>query len=402
MAGSPLLSVIVPSRNRARYARYCIDNILSVPSPDLECVVLDNSDGDELAQYAATLRDPRLRYRHVSQRLSFAKVFEEAYALSTGRFVTFIGDDDGVLPDIIAVAQWMADRGVDSLTTPLIASYGWPDFHVKLGLGFHRGEAILRHFSGAVTVLDVEAELHRCAAASFQKFDYLTKVYYGIVSRVATERARSVAGALFWGSSPDISGCLAVASYVSKHVFFDFPLFVSGASGGSAAGRAGRNEHYGSLRNEAQTAEFADAWPSQVPSFFAEETVWAHTALLTLEKHHRQDVIAGFNSVRLHGKSLALSPWKYKRAIASSFQGHVLKSSANKVADTYRCAMAAGGYATRKWLTYGYRASRAGYFWKYRRWFKGVENVAGAAVAIAESLRAEGQGARVPLERSAV
>ncbi|MNT58405.1 Spore coat polysaccharide biosynthesis protein SpsA [compost metagenome] len=57
----PLLSIIIPTRNRKEYAASAIRSILSIPSEDFELIVQDNSDNDELlALLASQAHDTRL------------------------------------------------------------------------------------------------------------------------------------------------------------------------------------------------------------------------------------------------------------------------------------------------------------------------------------------------------
>ncbi len=45
---APLLSVVIPSRNRMDYAKSAIRSVLSIPCSELELVVEDNSDSNQL------------------------------------------------------------------------------------------------------------------------------------------------------------------------------------------------------------------------------------------------------------------------------------------------------------------------------------------------------------------
>ena len=61
-----LLSVVIPTHNRARYAIHAIASLLAIPNAELEIVVSDTSTDGELsaqltAQTTQFLKDPRLK-----------------------------------------------------------------------------------------------------------------------------------------------------------------------------------------------------------------------------------------------------------------------------------------------------------------------------------------------------
>ncbi len=100
--GSPLLSVVIPTRNRQKYAISSIVSILRIPDPYLEIVVQDNSDSRDLQELLRrNVQDSRLRYNYTPDPLSFIGNFNEAVRLATGDYLCFIGDDDGVNPEIM-------------------------------------------------------------------------------------------------------------------------------------------------------------------------------------------------------------------------------------------------------------------------------------------------------------
>jgi glycosyltransferase involved in cell wall biosynthesis len=126
-ASSPLLSIVIPTRNRVPYAISAIQSVLEIPHPRLELVVQDNSDNRELdAWICANVSDPRLRYRYTATPLSFIHNFDAAARLTTGEYVCFIGDDDGVNPEIMDAACWSKSEDLDALVVRQPATYVWP------------------------------------------------------------------------------------------------------------------------------------------------------------------------------------------------------------------------------------------------------------------------------------
>lgn len=315
----PLLSVLIPTRNRLPTLVHTVANVLEHGGADLEVVVHDTSD-DRSAESELAGRfpdDARLRYTYTPPPMSFAETFDKTVSLARGRFVTIVGDDDGITP-ALPVATALADaRGWDAISPTLPASYHWPDFrHAYYGEA-DAGRLGLREFTGDLAALDAIGELRTSARNAFQTFDRLPRIYYGVVRRECLDEVRAIAGGCFFGASPDISGAVALAQVVHSLVRVDFPLFVPGSSAPSGAGLSGMKQHAGSLADTAQTAAFAATWPVRVPPVYAVQTVWAQAALATFAEIDRYNVARRLNVGRLHAQTLVHNP-KLTRAVLSS------------------------------------------------------------------------------------
>lgn len=98
MAPSPLVSVVIPTHNRARLARRAVDSALAQTVSDLEVLVVDDASTDDTAAVLAGYDDPRLRVilRPVVGGGSAAR--NTGIDASKGRFVAFLDSDDEWLP----------------------------------------------------------------------------------------------------------------------------------------------------------------------------------------------------------------------------------------------------------------------------------------------------------------
>lgn len=148
---APILSIVVPTRNRHRTLRVVVDYLLSWDSADFELVVEDNSDdGSGFAEVQARHADDlRLRYIHYAGRRSMVQNCEAAVARATGRVLTLIGDDDVVVPQSIEAAHWMERERIDALICG-VAGYTWPDMEhaIAINRGYN-GKLVCPNARGA-------------------------------------------------------------------------------------------------------------------------------------------------------------------------------------------------------------------------------------------------------------
>ena len=301
---TPLLSVVIPTHNRAVYAQHAIRSLLDIPHPGLEVVVSDTSNDGELFSLVnetsnATLRDRRLVYFRPSDKLDMTGNHNSAISAATGEYVCLIGDDDTVVPDALVAAAWASSSRIEVIAPNIVANYAWPDFQSRhLGYG-HSSRLYFSKKMGGASIHESAQALVVALRAAAQGTDGLPKVYHGIVKRTVLERLRERSGAYFHGSSPDVSGAIGLALCTNRFVVTDYPLTIPGASGGSNTGRSAMNKHKGKLNQESQTKAFeTSGWSSGVPRFFSVETVWAHAAIETI-KHLAPHHVQEFNFARL-------------------------------------------------------------------------------------------------------
>lgn len=91
----PLVSIIIPAYNYARFLPQTLQNILEQKYSDWECIIVDDGSADDTAQVAAqfTAGDARFRYVHQhNQGLSAAR--NTGIAHSKGTYIQFLDADD--------------------------------------------------------------------------------------------------------------------------------------------------------------------------------------------------------------------------------------------------------------------------------------------------------------------
>lgn len=301
--GAPVVSVVVPTHNRSRYASACIEAVLALPDRDVQLVMTDTSTDrslfDWLSERPSLLNDERLVYRKIDEPSDVTQNHNAAFALATGEYIGVIGDDDFITTALPEAARWASTHGIDAVSQTLSAVYAWPDFRARLSRGGHAGRLYVPRARGSLRWRDASADLIQCLERAFQGTDEMPRTYHGFVRRELLERARERTGAYVHGSSPDMSGSVAVAAQIERYCEVDLPLSVPGISGGSNSGRSALNTHKGDLSSDAQTRKFVEAgWPQGIPRLFSVETVWAHAGIATLG-HFRPELLARFNYARL-------------------------------------------------------------------------------------------------------
>jgi glycosyltransferase involved in cell wall biosynthesis len=99
----PLVSVCIPTYNRARKLQRAVDALLASSYKNLEIIISDNASSDDTENICAALAqsDRRVRYFRHSENQGPTANFEYARSQATGKYFLWHGDDDHLDPNYI-------------------------------------------------------------------------------------------------------------------------------------------------------------------------------------------------------------------------------------------------------------------------------------------------------------
>lgn len=342
MENLPLLSIIIPTRNRQKYAISAITSIMNISDPDLELVVQDNSDSRDLEDYILNnVNDPRLKYNYTPTPLSLVDNFNTAIVLASGKYLCIVGDDDGVNPEIIEATRWADMNDVDALKPTVSATYLWPESGVSSILFRNvstNGVFTIGPFSGKVIRPDPEVELRKVVQSGGFKYleTEIPRLYHGIVKRKCLDKVREKTGAFFGGLSPDIFAALAVANFTKNVVSTDYPLTIAGACKSSGSVQSQLGEHLGNLE-DAPHFRYRGTykWAEIIPRFYSVQTIWADSTVAALKALGRDDILRDFNLPLLAAYCVAAHP-KYTRIVLRDMYKSFRIMNKNQLVGTFQ------------------------------------------------------------------
>jgi glycosyltransferase involved in cell wall biosynthesis len=102
---SPMVSVVLPTYNRAAYLGRAIQSVLAQTHTNLELIVVDDGSGDDTAAVVAGIADERLRYLRLDQNAGVSAARNHGVRAARSVWVTFQDSDDEWLPDKLARQQ---------------------------------------------------------------------------------------------------------------------------------------------------------------------------------------------------------------------------------------------------------------------------------------------------------
>jgi GT2 family glycosyltransferase len=290
MTSQPVLSIIIPTRERAAYLGYCIQTCTANSNPNLEILVLDNASTDNTPEVVARITDTRVRYIRNPTRLSMRDNFEKGIQESQGDVICFIGDDDGVMPNAVDTAlELFKNHNVEAVSAAR-AHYFWPDL-----LSSRRDTALLPRRRG-IKILDSKSELrHVLNDADYYRLPCL---YHGFVKRSVVERIRVRQGRFFLSSQVDMFSAIALSMEGIRYAFSESPLVINGGSS-----RSNGASHFGGGDNKEKSLWKQEDDVGFLPGFESCLTVAAlivESAIRYCQAHQLSDIAQVLDPIQLN------------------------------------------------------------------------------------------------------
>ncbi len=256
----PLLSLVVPTRNRAEAAVSAVRSALRMDEERLEIVVQDASDVDVVGQHLSGVEDVRVRYFFDGPSDGMTHNWNRAVPRLRGKYVTFIGDDDGVDLAFMDLVRWL-DRHELPAAAFHFSKYFWPN----VPSATHQGRVwIQQGHTAELTFRDSRTDtLHamRGGDLSSRYYRLLPRVYHGVVRRDVFMEIGRRNGTCFASANPDWFVAWSLSPKIRRLAFFDYPFTIDGKCAQSNSGRNMTRESKEALLEEFSSHSFVEQVP---------------------------------------------------------------------------------------------------------------------------------------------
>jgi glycosyltransferase involved in cell wall biosynthesis len=101
----PLVTIAIPTFNRASWLGDCVLSALSQTYPHFEVLISDNASTDKTQEVLKEFSDPRVRVVKQKTNIGLIPNWNACLAAAKGDYVVFVSDDDRIAP-------WMLERCV--------------------------------------------------------------------------------------------------------------------------------------------------------------------------------------------------------------------------------------------------------------------------------------------------
>ncbi len=249
----PLLSIVIPTKNRQFTCLYAIESALLINNNDFEVIVQDCSDANILQQQIQEKfgLDPRIKYFYSAEKLSMTDNWNRAFANTKGEYICAIGDDDAVLSYVYELSLWAKQKDILAVMQKEIISYFWPGFTPQT---FKGTLAFNNNFSESkLLVNDLKTRvLAYSKLTAPMSYISLPQAYHCLFSRKIKEQLIQLTGSFLQSTSLDVYTAIAFNAIISSYTESGLPFTIRGASKTSNSQRLfdGRSkEHFDEFKN---------------------------------------------------------------------------------------------------------------------------------------------------------
>ena len=247
---SPLLSIVIPTKNRYECLIPVISAILShVESSDFELIVHDNStSNDSVVDFFREHKDFRLKYFYVKEELSMVDNTLYSINKSIGKYAVFIGDDDLVSPFICEITKILDKKDISCLIYK--SGYYWWDsvvFYTSTIFKHKKCFWLPKNISKDLVSLYSKNEMEKVLKSGGVHYGNLPRFYHGIVKRSVLDDIFDKTGTYLPGHCPDMSFAVSISQLIDSYCYMNYPVTIFGASKNSGAGWGENKSHFGKI-----------------------------------------------------------------------------------------------------------------------------------------------------------
>lgn len=329
---NPLISIVVPTKNRYKYLKHLISLIESFNDDRIELLVHDNSENNaDIIDFLSTKELVSTIYYYDSNRLSMSENAERAIDKCSGDYVCFIGDDDAVCRNIADCAEWMKTNNVDAVRS-LYLQYGWNE-----DMGGACGSMYYEDVLPTYSIGDPIKELKKVLNEGVPNFGCMTKIYHGIVKKSVIEKVQQMGECLFPGPTPDMSGAVSISFFIKKYAMINLPVVIPGMSrmvGGGVMGKVLALDEVLFITDKDRSN-----WPSYYPKYWATELIWPVCVLNALRSVRKQEYKQELNHNKMFSR-LVLIHHSYFREVlhySNNKLSFLIDFALYCVSEGYRC-----------------------------------------------------------------
>lgn len=289
---APFFNILVPTKNRADTLRFCLQSLLAQNYPGFSIVVSDNFSTDDTEQVVKFFGDSRLRYVRTEKPLSMRENWEFALTHIKDGWVTFIGDDDGLIPGALErVAEVINTTGVSAVTSSW-CRYTWP------GPLAHANKLVLP-LSNGLEIRDSRRWRQRVLSGAWRYIE-LPYVYTGgFVEYRVIRGALSKKNTFFNSIIPDVYSAVAISLLVDRYAYLHEPIAVRGTSSHSTGASS-----FNSSTNEAPKQEFMIQNAAAMHPLLQDQRFPMSTHLFVYECYLQAAFLEGQSTIRLAASDL--------------------------------------------------------------------------------------------------
>ncbi len=232
-------TIVLPTKRRPDTFRHALATALWQDDPGVEIVVQNNGADPETRAIVDAAADPRIVYDETAEVLPMTANWERALNQASGDWVTYLGDDDGLLPDACSyvrhVATSMAGLTVIKWNIP---DYGWPTAQPSIRDLLCVPNVDKTDIGYLINSVELIGDIYKYE----RQLLTAPTIYCAFTHISLIRRARALYGRYFDTDLPDVHSAIVNLCMAPMFLHLTRPLGVRGVSGHSIGSAYGQYE----------------------------------------------------------------------------------------------------------------------------------------------------------------
>lgn len=229
----PKYSIVIPARNGGAFLPACLETILGQDYEDYEILVSDDHSSDDSWSLLESMVHPKLRIVRPPEGLSMTEHWEWALAQARGRWLVFVGQDDGLQSYFFQLADLLTAQAERRRLRSIMserAYYFWSGCEFLYGSAWLDFKATPR-----VEVMDFRIEAMKVLVGAKEYFELPQMYTTSLFHRDLIQEAKSLQEGLLFTAHPQDANLAAIACSLERRFLLSaIPLGWVGTSARSA------------------------------------------------------------------------------------------------------------------------------------------------------------------------
>lgn len=232
-------TVLIPTCERAETLFYAIKTCVQQDYEQLEIIVSDNFSRDNTRDVVESFSDRRIRYLNTGTRVGMSSNLEFALSHVLDGYVTYMGDDDGLMPNALSDAASVIEETSTLALSWLKAHYFWPNSPIPeiRDLLYYSPYNYLLRFKSR--------DFIRACQDLLVPWERFPSLYNAFVQMDVLQALKDKTGKFFYSVCPDYYSGFALLSQLDNYLYSSRPFSVAGTASHSAGAwyREGSNDN---------------------------------------------------------------------------------------------------------------------------------------------------------------
>ncbi|MGF7218563.1 glycosyltransferase involved in cell wall biosynthesis [Spirosoma lacussanchae] len=275
-------TIVIPTRERADTLQHALRTCTTQDYDNLTILVSDNCSRDNTREVVESAGDPRVRYLNTGTRLSMSHNWEFALEHVQDGFVTYLGDDDGLLPNAVADSSALLNEtGLSAINmNPNTDMYLWPSYFKK-----QQANMMKVSFQNGYEIRNGKTELQKLMRCE-QEHSPIPCVYTSFIDMAVINQVKRVSTPFFRSQIPDSYSAVALANAIGDYVYAKRRLRLNGISSHSTGS---------SQFNYGTDQKAADLFASEASIPFHRDLIYSASYSYMIAENFLQSFDAGLN-----------------------------------------------------------------------------------------------------------